>query len=207
MNPTEGICPIIGMSPGNSYFTEEVIENLIKKIVGQFGRTAVFIPDIPAIATYKALGYPENVARRDKAIPKGNNLKNKVLKAIEKNGFGKNQVRIIDWEKDAEENIGFQKTYEKIKNMYEVNADFKKSVNDATRSVLQNMKDDRVDDLAVSIGAHYLLSELAFMEQSPVLLGANKTIYVYHKPWLIYESYIAGKFDGVFRKNLGFLVV
>ena len=51
--------PIIGMSPGNSYFKDEVVKELLKKVVEQYGKAVVMIADIPAISTYVALGYPE----------------------------------------------------------------------------------------------------------------------------------------------------
>jgi cyclo(L-tyrosyl-L-tyrosyl) synthase len=71
------VYPIIGMSPGNSYFKDDEIKYLLKTAVDRYGRVAVMIADIPAISTYIALGYPENRARRDKALPQGNLLKNR----------------------------------------------------------------------------------------------------------------------------------
>jgi len=73
---------IIGMSPGNSYFKDEEVHYLLKTVVERFGRVAIFIADIPAISTYVAFGYPENRARRDKAIPQGNALKNRGQRSI-----------------------------------------------------------------------------------------------------------------------------
>ncbi len=71
--------PIIGMSPGNSYFKDKEVRYLLQKVISMYGRVAILIADIPAIATYQALGYPKNKAR-SKAVLKGNNLKNRVLR-------------------------------------------------------------------------------------------------------------------------------
>ena len=56
--------PIIGISPGNSYFKEDEIRYLIENVVSRYGRVAILIADIPAISTYMAFGYSENKARR-----------------------------------------------------------------------------------------------------------------------------------------------
>jgi cyclo(L-tyrosyl-L-tyrosyl) synthase len=99
------VYPIIGMSPGNSYFKDDEIKYLLKTAVDRYGRVAVMIADIPAISTYIALGYPENRARRDKALPQGNLLKNRTERAIVQLGYTKDQVRIIDWENENLKNL------------------------------------------------------------------------------------------------------
>ena len=43
--------PIIGMSPGNSYFKDAEVENLLRETVGKYGRVAIFVADVPAIPT------------------------------------------------------------------------------------------------------------------------------------------------------------
>src|SRR5882724_3379684 len=98
------VYPIIGMSPGNSYFKDEVVKKLIQKVVEEFSNTAVLIADVPAIRTYQALSYPENIARREKALPQGNNLRNKVKRAMDELGYTPEQVRIIDWKNEIEDN-------------------------------------------------------------------------------------------------------
>jgi predicted NAD/FAD-binding protein len=55
---------------------------LLKKVVDVYGRAAILIADVPAVSTYVALGYPQNRAWRDKALPQGNNLRNRVLRAM-----------------------------------------------------------------------------------------------------------------------------
>lgn len=79
--------PVIGMSPGNSYFKDEVVKDLLKEVVEKYGKAAILIADIPAVSTYIALGYPKNRAWRDKALPQGNNLRNKVQRAMIELGY------------------------------------------------------------------------------------------------------------------------
>lgn len=199
---------ILGMSPGNSHFNDNEVKSLINKVVDEHDRVAVLIADIPAISTYIALGYKENRARRDKAIPQGNALRNRVERAVEELGLREDQVRIIDWGNEVEENMDYKKHYSDINNLYNSNKDFQKEVDDTTKAVLDG-SGKKIEDInkAVKIAMHYLLSEIAFLEFAPKLLNVNKIVYVYHKDWIVYEDYIVGKFDGRTREKMGFLLI
>lgn len=196
------------MSPGNSYFKDEVVHDLLKTVVERFGRVAVLIADLPAISTYVALGYLENRARRDKAIPKGNALKNRVLKEAMKLDYSSDEVKIINWEKEIENNPVYRQKYTQIFDLYENNKKFHEAANATTKEVLTGFKKDLQDiDKATTIAVHYLLSELAFLEFAPAYLEVEKVVYVYHKKWNVFEGYIAGKFDGVEKPYLDFLLI
>lgn len=198
------IYPIIGMSPGNSYFKEEVVKNLLKNVIDRYHKTAVLVADIPAISTYVALGYPENRARKDKALPQGNNLRNKILRAMNELGYSDDQVRIIDWKTEIESNPSYQEKYQEVLELYNTNKNFQKAANSATESVL-DYSDKNISDKksAIKIAVHYLLSEFAFMEFAPQLLKAEKVTYVYHKRWPVYDAYRNGDFDNKKRDYLG----
>ncbi len=196
--------PIIGMSPGNSYFKDEVVKELLKKVIEKYGQTAILIADIPAISTYIALGYAENRARRDKALPQGNNLRNKVQRAMSELGYSDDQVKIVDWESEIEKDPNYQEKYKQVLELYNTNKNFEEAADNATKSVLE-YSDKNIADVpkAVKIAVHYLLSEFAFMEFAPEFLKAEKVTYIYHKNWAVYESYRAGEFDGKGRQYLG----
>ncbi len=208
MSPQEISYPIIGMSPGNSYFKKETVVFLLEKVTKDFGRASVLIPDIPAITTYVALGYSESRARKDKAIPKGNALRNKVSAAMQENALDDDLVRIFDWASEIEPNILYQEKLASIKKLYSENNSFQEAIRSATEEVLLSSK-KHIDNLekAVSIATHYILSEFACLEFLPKYLGVEKVVYIYHKSWLVYEDYIAGKFDGVPKNHLAFLII
>lgn len=200
--------PIIGMSPGNSYFKDEEVSALLKKVVEKYGKAGILIADIPAISTYIALGYPENRARRDKALPQGNALKNRVQRAMEEFKYTNDLVKIIDWEVEIENNPRYQEKYSEIIALYKINQNFHKAVNDATQSVLEYSGKPILDlNSSLKIAVHYLLSEFAFMEFSPQYLKTEKVTYIYHKDWTVYESYIKGEFDNKVREYLGFEII
>jgi len=110
--------PIIGMSPGNSYFSEENIKYLLDVLLSEYEEVTVMIADIPAIQTYVALGYPENRAKTDKAIRNSNNIKNRVRKVIEANDVFSGRIKILDWAEEVEPNEGYQAKYLEVQNIY-----------------------------------------------------------------------------------------
>lgn len=198
---------VVGMSPGNSYFKEDVVEKTILRALDEFDSVGIFIPDIPAIATYLALGYPENRARRDKAIPQGNALRNKALKAIEKNRIDKNRIRIFGWkEENIEINAEYQKWLGYVEDLYNTNADFRKDSDAATAEVLtdHDLKKMEIGQEQIRIGVRYLHSELAFMLFLPEYLKQDMVMYTYHRPWPVWQNLIAGKYDGKIHSSVGF---
>ena len=200
--------PIVGMSPGNSYFKEDKIEFLLKTCVEKYGHVLIMIPDVPAISTYIALGYPENRARRDKAMPQGNLLKNRTERAMDQLGYTKEQVRIVDWETEIEPNEDYKKSYKLIRDLYGSSELFHQDVNETTKGVIVGSGKEVQDiDAAIKIAVHYLLSEFAFLEFAPLFLGSEKTIYIYHNNWPVCENYIAGKYDGKPKDHMGFLLL
>lgn len=199
--------PIIGMSPGNSYFKDEEIRHLLQEVVKRYGKTAILVADTPAIATYVAFGYPENKAR-NKAIPKGNNLKNRTKRIADELGFDESTVRIIDWDEEVEINPTYRAIYDTVRDLYFTVETFTDAVDATTRAVLEGSERE-IQDLqaATKIAVHYLLSELAFLEFAPQFLGSDQVVYVYHKNWPVYEDYVAGKFDDEPKPHLDFLLL
>ncbi len=207
MQSTSETYPVIGMSPGNSYFKDEAVKYLLTEVLQRYRRTAVLIADVPAIHTYTALGYPETEAR-NKAIPRGNNLKNRTKRIRDDLGFSEDLVRIINWSEEVENNPDYQKAYEAIRNLYITNSLFKQKVDETTATVLEGFGREITDmRTSVTTANHYLLAEFAFLEFAPKFLGSQKIVYIYHKPWPVYEDYIAGKFDNTPKPRLEFFLL
>jgi ABC-type amino acid transport substrate-binding protein len=59
----------------------------------------------------------------------------------------------------------------------------------------------------VESATHYLLSELAFLEFAPEFFDSKRVCYLYHRNWQVYEDYIHGRYDGVPKPNLDFLLL
>jgi tRNA-dependent cyclodipeptide synthase len=186
-----------------------VVDQLVSKAVAEYPEVGIFIPDVPAISTYIALGYPENRARRDKAIPQGNALRNKVLRTIETQKISSTKIRIFDWAGEGiEQNPAYQQSFRYIQDLYAVSSDFKKDADAATAEVLKDHSLSKIPmtQKEIEIGVHYLLSELAFMLFLPNYISREKAGYGYHKPWPVFERLIAGDYDGKKWENISFVL-
>jgi cyclo(L-tyrosyl-L-tyrosyl) synthase len=200
---------IIGMSPGNGYFKQEVINQILAKAINEYPFIGIFIPDVPAIATYKALGYDDTRARKDKAIPQGNALRNKVQRVIETENLDISKIKIFDWVGEKiEDNPLYREKFDYIMNLYNENPAFKTIVDDTTKSVLVDNAFRKIDitQNQIEIGTHYLLSEFAFMLFVGEYTNEEDVGYVYHNPWPVFENFIAGMYDGIKKEHIHFIL-
>lgn len=201
---------IIGMSPGNGYFKQEVIDKLLVYCLEKYEKVGVFIPDVPAISTYVALGYPEDKARSRKAIPQGNNFRNRVKSAILVGNLNPEKIRIFDWDNDGiENNKLYRREFDTMEELYKNNSDFRQDINSETEKVLKNSTERKkeITEIDVETGAHYILSEFAFLlfilDYLPEAKGYT---YGYHRSWPVWEKFIAGEYDGK-KQDIKFLLL
>ena len=198
------------MSPGNGYFKQEVIDKILEKALNEYEKIGIFIPDVPAISTYIALGYPENIARKEKAIPQGNSFRNRIARSLEAKGAGPDRVTVFDWRKEnIETNPDYMAEYAIVKNLYKTSVDFRNDINDATSGVLVDnpFKKKEITAADIEIATHYILSEFAFVVFLPKYVSGHPNyVYVYHKPWPVFENFIVGFYDGVVRSQIRFLL-
>lgn len=197
---------VIGMSPENSYFKDYEVRFLLEECINRFGNCAVMVADVPAIATYVALGYDQKKAR-NKAIPKGNNLKNRTRRLAEELGYDEKQVRIVDWAEEVETDSKYLEHYDSVVQKYKELPPFADRVRTTCREVLENSQRYLDLDEATEAATHYLLSELAFLEFAPAFFSTQRVCYVYHRNWQVYEDYISGRFDSLAKPHLDFLLL
>lgn len=195
---------IVGMSPGNSYFKKDQIDDLLKFCAIKFSQVRIMIADKPAEHTYRAIGYSDQKARR-KARLNGNTLQNHSQSSID--GILEGDVKLVEWENKIDLNESYQEELGRVETLYKENDEFRKEVRETTRKVLERMLKPGVEiESAIDEGVHYLLKELAFLSASPKIFGIERVAYVYHDRWEVYEHFVDGKFDGQKRLSLGFVI-
>jgi len=197
---------IVGMSPGNSYFKKETIDELLQECTKNFSKIIVMIPNKPAVHTYKALGYTDSEAER-KARLKSNALCNSTKEIISKlKETYSGEIAIAKWDSPVAKSQDYQRESEKILQLYENNGQFKKDVRNTTKKVIENKMKPGLDlEKSLDEGVKYLLSELTFVSAYSKFYNTD-VAYVYHNPWPIYENYVNGIYDGE-RQNLGFVLI
>lgn len=177
----------------------------MREAIRKYDKAIIMIADIPAIATYEAMGYHISKAQK-KARLQGNNLKNKTQQTLDAIGIDSSKVVIIDRAEEVENNEIYKQELEKIENLFTNNQNFHTSVLQTSEEVLKNSKKEYTIK-AAEHATHYLLSEMAFIEFASQYFKAAKILYTYHKPRRVYEDYIAGVFDGIIKYHLDFVLL
>lgn len=186
---------LLGMSIGNSHFSEANIRNLFGACEPVFSQLNVMITDVIGIHTLKAEGLSDVQATR-KARLDGNALRNRIVRASE----GLEDVHVINWQKEVAEAPAFQSGLENVRRLYTAVDSFRDDVRAATLAVIG-------EDGDIEEGVKYLLAELAFLDQSTTLLGVSEVAYVYHRDWPIFRRFAEGEYDGNPKPHLGFVIV
>lgn len=199
---------ILGMSPGNSHFSEPVIETLIGTAARDFSHVSVMIPDIPAIDTYCALGYAFGQAKEKAVVKGGNLLRNRTGRVLSHMADAEKKVRILDWKTDIASHPAYAASRARMEKLYTCSQAFRRAVNETTQHVLEKFNRDIPDmEKATEKAARYLLAELSFLDAAHDILNIQRIDFVYHRPWPIYERLIKGEFDGVKRPHMGFTLI
>lgn len=213
------IIGILGMSLGNSFFNQTMVTALLKFLMENCTRLYIFIPDIPAQYTYRAIG-DENYKRRIRLDVNRyrrwiQNGMNAVLSVDQQT-----RVVLVDWERDVTSNADYQRRLLAYQKDYQEQKcpSFVRDVQDQTRQVLlhlQRFLQHRSTILpAVDIGATFLLMELAFLTTfhhlfPNVVHSSSELICVYHRRWPIFERLLSNQYtlSHPHDTDIGFVIV
>jgi len=198
----------LGISVGNSFFSYTNLYNSIKTAIAHFSRVIIVIFDLPAISTYVALGYPVNIARKDKVFQKSNSLRNKIIKILNEFNCDPLKIRLLSWKDEVDSNELYHNYYQMMVKKTQKHKLLFQNIYETTQSVLISSKKTIQNlDKATHIAMHYLISELAFFEFTIEYFHIKKSVCLYHRPWPIFQNYVAGILDGEFKDHLGFYLI
>ncbi|WP_018694280.1 tRNA-dependent cyclodipeptide synthase [Algicola sagamiensis] len=172
-----GEAAVIGISPFNSYFSEQRIAALYAWSRAQFKHTWLYIPDEPTKYTLIAQGYDEK-----KAISKSKRqcqyLKNKINRAVD---LSHEQVTLVDsaW---LENSTGYQEKYSEILSLFESNDDFREGCLASSHAILKKPLTGHtpVTKSALDIAVKYFLAELPIFLSSAEIFEQTSAVFCYH---------------------------
>ena len=172
---------LIGVSPFNSYFSQDNIEQIIAWTVKRFKNIHIFIPDEIYTYTFQALGYPMSRARR-KTKKQDNYLINKVVKALAKYGLSNSDIeKKIVLLSHLKKQRNYAELYSYCLELYENNQYFRDGCIAtsqwilAGKGIVSNVIDDNITDIAVQ----YFLAELPLFLDTPRLLNVPSSSFIY----------------------------
>lgn len=198
---------LIGISPFNSYYSEERIERLICWGKDNFNRFHLFVPDTLPYFNFLALGY-SNAEAQKKTKRQWNYLRNKINKAFIANGlcFNKDASKLVTLGETLLNNEEYTKLKQYCLNKYNNDPLFKKKCLDVSKMVLCGYC-NKADDAKLEDAVQYLLAELPLFFDTPKILKIDSSLFVYHEKIDFFADLYNIRDDERLASNQGHLIV
>ena len=197
-----------GISPFNSYFSEEKLYELASWGKKEFASIHFFVPDIPSVYTLQALGYPPEKAQW-KARRQSQYLINKIKRALGNLGLRgpDTDEMILVWDKLIS-NETYLQSYRTVKNQYSEDSEFQKKCLEATRWIFEKKVED-INDLSqdsLLLAVEYLLAEIPLFVDSGGIANVESSVFCYHQSVAFLEELFQGLLPIRPSPNQGFIL-
>lgn len=206
LNQKEHIC--FGISPFNSYFTEEVILKLAQWGKKEFRDLHFFVPDLPAAYTLEALGYSSQKAQL-KAKKQGQYIKNKIYRALKWLSIpeGETFEMILDWDKLLKHSQYIQ-LYDQAQSCFESDPQFKAECLRASRWVLEkHVPAHQMTAESLLQAVKYFLTELPLFANTASILKKKASVFCYYQSIPFLENLYQNHYSFSVAPNQGFIEV
>ncbi len=199
---------VLGISPFNSYFSEQVIAEIANWASAAGSDYYLYIPDGPTIFTLQAMGYEEHKAGR-KARRQYKYLKNKIYKALGKLGQTDEEItrRVLNSERLDGDSV-YQRILAQVYDLWQKDESFKQGCVSTARWVLLNQRRQQyaLSDAALELAARYFLAELPLFLRSPEIINSPSAVFCYHQcPNFVRTLYQQGAY-GLLHESQGFVI-
>jgi len=172
-----------GISPFNSYFSEEKIQALAAWGKANFDSMHFFVPDVPSAYTLEALGYSPEKATW-KARRQCQYLHNKIHRALSACGFSDAQAcsMVLNWE-TLSTNGRYDSLYQEVRAQFDTNPIFRSECIEASRWVLERRVPDgqALTQEMLESAVRYLLTEIPLFLDTAGIVGKAASVFCYHQ--------------------------
>jgi len=197
-----------GISPFNSYFSEERIAKLARWGKQTFRSIHFFIPDIPSVYTLEAQGYSQAKAV-SKARQQSNYLRNKFFRALSSVGLTLAEARemLIDWG-FLGENSQYHTLHKQAETLFESDLQFRSECIQASKWVMaKKLPEDELTEEVLLHAVKYFLAELPLFADSPGIIGIESSMFAYHQSIPFLERLYQRKLPFLPARGQGFVVL
>ncbi|NBE56124.1 tRNA-dependent cyclodipeptide synthase [Streptomyces boluensis] len=175
---------LIGVSPGNSYFSIPNLARLMRWGHAAFRRVDVVCPDNGLVFTYRALGHSEEAAAR-KARKEVSGVRRRIRRAWERSGVPVDGQR-THLLSDLANSAAYQKLRARAEKALVEDEQLHHVCFGMTRRALRaaagDVGEDAADGLDTALAMEYLIAELPFFVDTPSILNVPSSIVSYHAP-------------------------
>jgi cyclo(L-tyrosyl-L-tyrosyl) synthase len=171
---------LIGVSPGNSYFSEERLTELLGWANTAFSRVDTIIPDTALAHTYRALGESSQRAWT-KAQSKTRRLQRRIARAWATLGLSEGQQRsftLSEVNNHPRYQALLSRTQQAVAEQPDVRTVFLAASEQALRTHLAGTLPTTQQ---VCEAAQYLIAEIPMCADTPGILGVPSSVNIYHQ--------------------------
>ncbi|MFD4546074.1 tRNA-dependent cyclodipeptide synthase [Streptomyces sp. NPDC058466] len=173
---------VIGVSPGNSYFSARRINDLARWGVEHFDRVDLVYTDLHVAEMYEALGYPADDARR-KAVKNLRGVRAKVTAAAEAFGGGAGGRLAAHAMSDFTDNRAYRRIHDHIRELLDTDAEFRRTCDALVDAFLSSKVLDGREGTARQreVCLKYVCAEAPLFLDTPAILGVPSSLNCYHQ--------------------------
>ncbi len=198
-----------GISPFNSYFSEDRIRELARWGRLEFKSMHFFVPDLPAIYTLQAQGYAPDKAEW-KARRQSQYLKNKIRRALESISVPQEEISemILDWER-LTASSNYNSLLKDVTELFETDRTFQMKCLQASRWVMnQKMSEEsELTDDMLRLAVKYFLCEIPLFTDTAGIIEKSNSVFCYHQRVGFLEEFYQGSLSYKPQLRQGFVVL
>lgn len=178
--PLLGEHALVGVSPFNSYYSEERLEKIFHWALCNFKTVHAFLPDEVSVYNLQAVGYPYETARR-KARKQDCAMRNKIMKAFQRLGFSPSAAhhKILPLSL-LRTRSQYQTVYQQCIELFERDPAFRADCFEAAHEVLVKKTKGPLAIAPLRLAVDYILAELPVWFNTPSLTGVSASAMIYH---------------------------
>jgi cyclo(L-tyrosyl-L-tyrosyl) synthase len=170
---------VIGVSPGNSYFSARRLADLTRWGTEHFDRVDFVYTDLHVAEMYEALGYGADDARR-KAVKNLRGVRAKVTGAVEAfGGAGLGAHAMSDFTDDP----AYRRLHDHIRELLDTDAEFRATCDALVDSYLSSkiLDGQAATERQRAVCLEYVCAEAPLFLDTPAILGVPSSLNCYHQ--------------------------
>ncbi|WP_042416725.1 tRNA-dependent cyclodipeptide synthase [Streptacidiphilus anmyonensis] len=178
----EGDHAVVGVSPGNSYFSQQRLLDLAHWGLAHFRQVDLVYTDLYVAEMYEALGYGADDARR-KAVKNLRGVRAKVRAAVEETDDGQGRIRAHAMS-DFQRNGAYRLLHDELRQRLDSDAEFRAVIDELVGAylaskVLADGRQATAEQREVCL--RYICAEAPLFLDSPAILDVPSSLNCYHQ--------------------------
>ena len=174
---------LIGVSPGNSYFTSARVAELSAWAVGRFAAVDIVYADLHVDAMFEASGYtPEHASKRANKEIKA--VRRRILRGLDEAQAPIGHVRVRALSEFAE-SPEYRELHSEVLHAMATDREFQQACEQMVRQVVVGRSDGdgeaEMNPAQRQAGLDYIAAELPFFLDTPAIVGVPTSVSCYHK--------------------------